>query len=223
MSLFGKQEMDLRSWWQSVRESAEIILVCITGILLALVLLRVAFPSIDTAWSLVVYNAGVSNSALDDFTGYIASIGYFVWVPLIFWMYVFRKTKHGWHSAIILAIAIVSAMALVELLKVGFNLPRPYEPLNAPVVPQITPKFETPSPINAGFPSGHTTTAFATATVILGRYRNWGYLFLGIAIGTGISMVHLGLHFPSDVIAGAFLGALCGTFALGLAKYREGF
>ena len=129
----------------------------------------------------------------------------------------------GWHNAIVLAVAIVMAMGLVELLKVGFNLPRPYQPLNAPVVPQVTPKFETPSPINPGFPSGHTTTAFATATVILGRYRNWGYLFLGIAIGTGISMVHLGLHFPSDVSAGAFLGTLCGTFALSLAKHREDF
>ena len=223
MSLFGKRELDLRSWWQSVRDIAEIVLVCVAGILLALVLLRVAFPSIDRDWALAVYNAGAPNSALDDFTGYVASIGYFVWIPLIFWMYVFRKTEHGWHSAIVLAVAIVMAMGLVELLKVGFNLPRPYQPLNAPIVPQITPKFETPSPINQGFPSGHTTTAFATATVILGRYRNWGYLFLGIAIGTGISMVHLGLHFPSDVIAGGFLGALCGTFALRLARYRQGF
>jgi len=223
MSLFGKRELDMGSWWHSVRESAEIILVCIAGILLAPLLLRIAFPNIDKAWALAIYNVGASNNALDDITGYLASIGYFAWVPLIFWMYVFRKTKHGWHSAIVLAVAIVMAMALVELLKAGFNLPRPYQPLNAPVVPQITPKFETPSPINPGFPSGHTTTAFTTATVILGRYRNWGYLFLGIALGTGISMVHLGLHFPSDVIAGAFLGTVCGTFALRLAKYREGF
>lgn len=78
MSLFGKHEMDLGSWWRSVRESAEIFLVCVAGILLALLLLRVIFPSIDIAWALAVYNAGVSNSALDDLTGYVASIGYFV-------------------------------------------------------------------------------------------------------------------------------------------------
>ena len=223
MSLFGRRELDLRSWWHSVRESITIIIFCILGIILAYAILRVTLPDVDKAGALAVYNAAVSNSALDDVTGYIATAGDLIWVPLIFWMYVFRKNKHGWHSSLILAVAIVTAMALVEILKTGFNLPRPFQPLGKPTVPGITPKFETPTPINPGFPSGHTTNAFTTALVLLGRYRNWGWIFLGLAVGTGVSMVHLGLHFPSDVIAGAFLGTLCGTFVLGLAKHREGF
>jgi len=221
MSLFGRRELDLRSWWLSFRESALIIVLSIGGFVLAWLFLRVAFPDVNTAWLLAVYNAAGSNTKLDDVTGYIATIGDLIWVPLVFWMYVFRRTKHGWHSSLILAVAIVTAMALVEMLKLGFNLPRPYQPVNSPVVPGIIPKFETPSPTNAGFPSGHTTTAFTTAGVILGRYRNWGFLFMGLAVATGVCMVHLGLHFPSDVIAGAFLGTLCATFALGIAKYRE--
>jgi undecaprenyl-diphosphatase len=221
MSLFGARELDLRSWWLSVRESALMIALCIAGFIFAWLLLRVAFPDVNTAWLFAVYNAAASNTKLDDVTGYIATAGDLIWVPLIFWMYVFRRTKRGWHSSLILAVAIVTAMAFVELLKVGFNLPRPYQPVNSPVVPGIVPKFETPSPTNAGFPSGHTTNAFTTAVVILGRYRNWGFLFLGLAVATGVCMVHLGLHFPSDVFAGAFLGTVCATFALRLSKYRE--
>lgn len=221
MSLFGMRELDLGSWWHSVRESAEIILVCLLGIILAYAILRLAFPDVDKAWVLAVYNTASSSSLLDKLTGYLATIGDLVWVPLVFWMYVFRKSKHGWHSSLILAVAIVTALALVQILKTGFNQPRPFQPLGNPTVPGIVPKFETPT--NPGFPSGHTTNAFTTATVILARYRNWGYLFLGLAIGTGISMVHLGLHFPSDVIAGAFLGTLCATFVLGLAKHRQDF
>ncbi len=223
MSLFGWRELDLRSWWHSIRDYAEIVLVCVLGIILAFTLLRVVFTDVDKAWVLAVYNTASSSSILDKLTGYIASVGDLVWVPLVFWMYVFRKSKHGWHSSLILAVAIVTAMALVEVLKTGFNQPRPFQPLGNPTVPGIVPKFETPAPINPGFPSGHTTNAFTTATVVLGRYRNWGFLFLGIAVGTGVSMVHLGLHFPSDVVAGAFLGTFCGTFVLGLAKHRQDF
>src|SRR5713226_9196693 len=107
MSLFGIRELDLHAWWHSIREYAEILLVCVLGIILAFTLLRVVFTSVDKAWVLAVYNAAASNSVLDDFTGYIATIGDLVWVPLVFWMYVFRKSKHGWHSSLILAVAIV--------------------------------------------------------------------------------------------------------------------
>jgi membrane-associated phospholipid phosphatase len=41
-----------------------------------------------------------------------------------------------------------------------------------------------------------------------------------LGIATGTCMIILGLHFPSDVIAGAFLGIFCGTFAVSLAKLR---
>jgi membrane-associated phospholipid phosphatase len=34
-------------------------------------------------------------------------------------------------------------------------------------------------------------------------------------------MIILGLHFPSDVLGGVFLGIFCGTFVLGLAKLRS--
>lgn len=58
-----------------------------------------------------------------------------------------------------------------------------------------------------GFPSDHATAAFAIATAILLRKRGWGIAALVAATTLSIGRVALGVHYPSDVIAGAALGA----------------
>jgi len=142
-------------------------------------------------------------------------MGDLIWVPLVFWLYVFRKDSTEWTSSLILAVAMVTAMALTDVLKSAFNLPRPFQ------VPSLGIVARGEIPTNPGFPSGHTTNAFTVATVIWSRYAAWRVPFVLLAIATGVSMIILGLHFPSDVIGGAFLGIFCGTFVLGLAKLRS--
>jgi undecaprenyl-diphosphatase len=58
-----------------------------------------------------------------------------------------------------------------------------------------------------GFPSDHATAAFAIAVAILLRKRTWGWVALAFATVLAIGRVGLGVHYPSDVIAGAALGA----------------
>ena len=209
MSLLGRAGLDLRSWAKSLRAAERIILVCTGGFVLALLGLRILGTSADTYLSIALYNLISGNTLVPLIYG-IATVGDLIWVPLVFWLYVFRKDSNEWTSSLILAVAMVTAMALTDLLKTAFNLPRPLG---------IAARGEIPT--NPGFPSGHTTNAFTVATVVWSRYPAWRVPFVGLAISTGVSMVILGLHFPSDVLGGVFLGIFCGTFVLGLAKLRS--
>ena len=62
-----------------------------------------------------------------------------------------------------------------------------------------------------GFPSDHATGAFAVAMAIYLRSRLWGSVALVAAAVLSIGRVAIGVHFPSDVVAGALLG--CGAAA----------
>ena len=214
MSLLGRAGLDLRSWAKSLRAAERIILVCVVGFVLALLGLRILATSADTYLSIALYNLISGNTLVALIYG-IATVGDLIWVPLVFWLYVFRKDSNEWTSSLILAVAMVTAMALTDLLKTAFNLPRPFQVSSL----GIAARGEIPT--NPGFPSGHTTNAFTVATVIWSRYAAWRVPFVVLAISTGVSMVILGLHFPSDVLGGVFLGIFCGTFILGLAKLRS--
>lgn len=72
---------------------------------------------------------------------------------------------------------------------------------------------------NSGFPSGHTATAFAIATVLALMIKNkkWQLLILPATALVGYSRIYLAQHFLLDVIAGALLGSVSGVLAFYLA------
>src|SRR5436853_1368016 len=212
MSLMGRAGVDLRSWLKSLQASYRIILICIFGFILALLGLRLLGTYADTYVATALYRSIPSDLAPVFY--WVATAGDLIWIPLVFWLYVLRKDNHEWTSSLVLAVAMVTAMVLTDLLKTAFNLPRPFQ------LPALGIVARGEIPTNPGFPSGHTTNAFTVATVIWSRYATWRAPFVALAIATGVSMIILGLHFPSDVIGGAFLGVFCSTFVLGLAKLR---
>jgi len=85
-------------------------------------------------------------------------------------------------------------------LKIIVNRPRPF--VTYPDIQKMA------SAGSYSFPSGHTTAAFATATSISLIYPKWYVIAPAFtwACLSGYSRMHLGVHYPSDVLAGIVIG-----------------
>jgi len=70
---------------------------------------------------------------------------------------------------------------------------------------------------SSSFPSTHTIMAFMAA-FILTKYFKKGPLFFTLAALVGFSRVYIGVHFVSDVLAGAAIGTLIGYLLVKVSK-----
>lgn len=118
-----------------------------------------------------------------------------------------RHDKEMRQNALYVATSTATTVVFTFTIKKLVKRPRPFQAhLNFTAVYQ---------PPEHSFPSGHTSTAFSTATALSAAYSKWYVVAPSLLwAGTvGYSRMYLGVHYPTDVGAGAILGS--GT-ALGL-------
>jgi membrane-associated phospholipid phosphatase len=113
----------------------------------------------------------------------------------------YKKDSSLQSKAIIIGESILFSAIVSTSLKHIVNRPRPFT--KYPFIEKLS------SAGSPSFPSGHTSDAFATATSLSLAFPKWyvvtpAYLWAG---AVGYSRMHLGVHYPSDVLAGAIVGA----------------
>jgi undecaprenyl-diphosphatase len=122
--------------------------------------------------------------------------------------------------AILIAVTAGGGSLQMWVMKIGFHRHRP------------EPFFDTRLPASYSFPSGHAMLSFclclSAAALFSANQKNrlvrvaiWVF-WAGLSLAIGYSRIYLGVHYPSDVLAG-YLGALVWSLAVGSAyqKWRE--
>jgi undecaprenyl-diphosphatase len=77
--------------------------------------------------------------------------------------------------------------------------------------PKIDPLYTVHS---SSFPAGHAATAFAGALIASYMWRRGLPLFALLAVAIAFSRIYVGVHYPTDVVAGAAIGIAVGTVGI---------
>lgn len=143
---------------------------------------------------------------------FLGNAGWF-WIVLSILLLIPKKTRTvGIAGLIALAIgALITNLALKNLVA----RTRPYE-----VIEGLTLLVGKQSDFS--FPSGHSCASFAAATAYYKMaqkgHQKWGVLALVLAGFIAFSRLYVGVHYPTDVIAGIVIGVLSGIMAWMLMK-----
>jgi undecaprenyl-diphosphatase len=104
------------------------------------------------------------------------------------------------------------AMLANQVISRIWDRPRPY--VTHPASDHL---LAAPSP-DPSFPSDHAAAAFAIAFGVLAFSRRGGLGFLAAATLIGLSRIALGMHYPTDVVAGALVGWGAATLVTGIGR-----
>jgi len=115
---------------------------------------------------------------------------------------IIHQNKTLKEKALYIGEATIAAAIISTSLKYSIDRERPFEKYPN----EIEKASDAGSP---SFPSGHTSSAFSTATSLSIAFPKWYVIVPSYAWASSVaySRMHLGVHYPSDVLAGAIIGS----------------
>ena len=143
----------------------------------------------------IVWSQSLSNDWLEAVFLFFTMLGYqpfyFLALPLVYWC-VDKKLGAG------LGFASLFSAWLNSLVKFVFRIPRPADPRIRIPIPDVNPSF----------PSGHAQNAVVFWGYLASHVRSVGFWIVAVIaiLGTGLSRIVLGVHYPQDVLGGWLIG-----------------
>jgi undecaprenyl-diphosphatase len=178
-----------------------------------------------------------TSPALDLFMAAISNVE--IWKPLLMAVGLYALVFMGFKGrAFVFCLVLTLALAdqfLVRPLKSAIDRRRPKQVQAVRMVqlehtsPEFMTLFRKPTirfsdeadrtRSGPSFPSGHVTDNVIIATICTLFFRRWGWLYFFLAAAIGYSRIYLGAHWPSDVLATAFMAAGAALLLVALMEF----
>jgi undecaprenyl-diphosphatase len=134
----------------------------------------------------------------------------------VFWytLMLLLPLLHGRGAIVVsvhMALTGVAALLIYKWLKARTSRPRPFM-VSDRIIRRVRALDEY------SFPSGHTLHAVAFSLVLLSHMPDWFWVVVPFTVLVAASRPVLGLHYPSDVLAGALVGAIVAATSIGLGS-----
>jgi undecaprenyl-diphosphatase len=163
---------------------------------------------------LFIYLNNLGSDNFDAFWIFVTQIESWTFLFVVFFLTIlkFYKRKEAlWITAFTILTFLLS-FGLKYITKTSVQRLRPNN------VPELSETIRVLQfPVDFSFFSGHASVSFAVTTFVvlsLQRFTKWVYLFYVWPILFSFSRIYVGVHFPSDIIVGAFLG-----YGIGIGMY----
>jgi membrane-associated phospholipid phosphatase len=150
-------------------------------------------------------NEGIANPVLDVVMPFLSGNALFrPAVALLAAWLLCRGGRRGRAFVVVLALSLALGETLTGELKRGFGRPRPF------VTHPETRMLAGKGGMNGSMPSGHSAIWAATAMIAGAYFRRSRPFMIPLAFGVGLSRCYVGVHYPTDVLAGWGWGAAYG-------------
>ena len=127
-------------------------------------------------------------------------LAYILGVLFLAYVFLLHSKQEKFQLLLIAGIsAFFARFGVVEVIRLFYQRPRPF--VDMPVYQLLTNN-------EWSFPSGHATFFFALATALYLYHKKWGIGFFIAATIISVSRVIAGIHYPSDIVAGALIGII---------------
>jgi membrane-associated phospholipid phosphatase len=182
--------------------------VCLPLQIFALLAIAILRNGEGLSWDVSISSAihDTAKPTLDLFASVLTQFGYLKGIiPIVLLLSLFLVVRQQWYHLTYLLTVEFGAILISYTVKIFFHRARPH-----------LWKLFQPLPLDYSFPSGHSLLSMILLVALVhltwgSRWCRWVMLFGGLfVVGIGWTRVYLGVHYPSDVLAGWMLAIAWG-------------
>ncbi|MDF2610744.1 MAG: phosphatase family protein [Lachnospiraceae bacterium] len=156
----------------------------------------------------------IHNPVLDKIMIGLTTLGDSGLLWILFGMILIITKKYRYVGVMVLCALLLNFIVVDGILKNIIQRPRPFE-----AIPTLNLLIE--KPLSYSFPSGHASSAFAAAGILIYGFKKYRFYIIALAGLMAFTRIYLTVHYPTDILAGMIIGLISSRIVIQLFEYQR--